>query len=117
MWPLYVSELLPLRAADIILQSGYILDAVCISDNSLVALKLVDGECNTHEVEISQYLSSEPLCSNPRNHLVPILDVFSVPDEPSLTIMVLPLLWACNDPSWQTVGEVLSFIRQIFEVP
>ena len=106
-----------MRVADIILQSGYILDAVRISDNSLVALKLVDGERNPHEVEISQYLSSEPLRSDPRNHSVPILDVFSVPDEPSSTIMVLPLLRACNDPSWQTVGEVLSFIRLVFEVP
>ncbi len=99
------------------IQSAYTLDAVRISDNEHVALKLVDSERNPHEVEISQYLSSEPLRSDPRNHCVPILDVFSVPDEPNFTIMVLPLLRTCNDPSWQTVGEVLSFIQQMFEVP
>ncbi|KAI1795565.1 kinase-like domain-containing protein [Ganoderma leucocontextum] len=95
--------------------SAYILDAVRISDNSLVVLKLVDCERNPYEVDVSQYLSSDPLRSEPRNHCVPILDVFGVPDEPNFTIMVLPLLRACNDPSWQTVGEVLSFIQQIFE--
>ncbi|PIL36001.1 hypothetical protein GSI_01661 [Ganoderma sinense ZZ0214-1] len=95
--------------------SAYILDAVRIYDSAHVVLKLVDSERNPHEVEISQYLSSEPLRSDPRNHSVPIFDVFAVPDEPNFTIMVLPLLRACNDPSWQTVGEILSFIQQIFE--
>ena len=106
----------PCPTTNIATQSGYVLDAVRISDDSLVALKLVDSERNPHEVQISQYLSSEPLRSDPRNHSVPILDVLSVPNEPKLTIMVLPLLRACNDPSWQTVGEVLSFIHQILEV-
>ena len=105
-----------MQANHTVVQSAYVLDAVRISDNSLVVLKLVDSERNPHEVEISQYLSSEPLRSDPRNHCVPILDVFGVPDEPNFTIMGLPLFRACNDPSWQTVGEVLSFIRQIFEV-
>ncbi|EJF57667.1 hypothetical protein DICSQDRAFT_68869 [Dichomitus squalens LYAD-421 SS1] len=95
--------------------SSFILDAVRTADNSLVVMKKVKSSRNPHEVEISQYLSSEALRSDPRNHSVPILDSFGVPDEPEITILVLPLLRACNDPSWQTVGEVLSFIKQIFE--
>ncbi|KAI1795575.1 hypothetical protein LXA43DRAFT_727287 [Ganoderma leucocontextum] len=93
----------------------FILDAVRISDNSLVVLKKVISWRNPDEVEISQYLSSEGLRSDARNHSVHVLDVFGVPDEPDVTIMVLPLLRACNDPHWQTAGEILSFIKQIFE--
>ncbi len=59
-----------------------------------------------------------------RKHFVPTLVTilstswmsFGVPDEPDTTILVLPLLRACNDPKWQTVGEILSFIKQNFEV-
>ena len=97
-------------------QSGFILDAVRISDNSLVVLKKVISWRNPHEVDISQYLSSDALRSDPRNHSVHILDVLVVPGDPDLTIMVLPLLRACDNPRWQTEGEVLSFVKQIFEV-
>lgn len=95
--------------------SSFILDAVRTSDNSLVVLKKVISWRNPHEVEISQYLSSEALRPDPRNHSVHILDVLSVPDDPEVTIIVLPLLRACNKPKWQTEGEIMSFIKQIFE--
>ncbi|PIL35983.1 hypothetical protein GSI_01643 [Ganoderma sinense ZZ0214-1] len=53
--------------------SSYILDAVRISDSeSVVVLKKVISWRNPHEVEISQYLSSDALRSNPRNHSVHI---------------------------------------------
>nr|VWP00762.1 Pheromone processing endoprotease KexB (EC [Ganoderma boninense] len=95
--------------------SSYILDAVRIWDNSLVVLKKVISWRNPHEVKISQYLSLEALRSDPRNHSVHVLDVLGVPDDPDATIMVLPLLRACDNPHWQTEGEVLSFVKQIFE--
>ncbi|KAI0358590.1 hypothetical protein OH77DRAFT_1397313 [Trametes cingulata] len=92
-----------------------ILDAVRMSDNRLVILKQIKRSWYPHELEITQFLSSEERRSDPRNHTMPILDVFDVPDDPDLTLIVMPLLRACDSPSWQTVGEVIAFLIQVFE--
>ncbi|KAI0363364.1 hypothetical protein BV20DRAFT_975753 [Pilatotrama ljubarskyi] len=92
-----------------------VLDAVRISDNSLVALKKVTKTRNPHEISITQYLSSDALKSDHRNHTVPILDILPVPDDADITLLVMPLFRLCNDPRWRTVGEVIAFLFQIFE--
>lgn len=67
------------------------------------------------EVPIHQYLLSEPLLSDPRNHTIPLLEVLDVPDDEDIILLVLPLFRACDDPAWLTVGEAVAFIAQIFE--
>ncbi|KAI0363366.1 hypothetical protein BV20DRAFT_958448 [Pilatotrama ljubarskyi] len=96
-------------------QRAFLLDAVRISDNSLVILKHVKKSWNPEEIRLHQYLSSDPLKSDPRNHTVPIIEVMQVPDDDDGTVLVLPLLRDCNDPRWLTVGEVISFLQQVLE--
>ncbi|RPD78671.1 hypothetical protein L226DRAFT_551286 [Lentinus tigrinus ALCF2SS1-7] len=92
-----------------------LLDAVRLSDNSLVALKQVSARLNPHEIEVVQFLNNEKHRSDPHNHTVPILDVLPVPDDPDVTVLVMPLLRTCDEPSWRTVGEVVAFLFQVFE--
>ncbi|KAI0769062.1 hypothetical protein BD413DRAFT_629036 [Trametes elegans] len=93
-----------------------VLDAVRTSDASLVMLKKVFNCTHPQEISLTQYLASEEMRDDPRNHTVPVWDVFAVPDEPGLTILVMPLLRSCDDPPFQTVGEVVAFLTQVFEV-
>ncbi|KAI0744026.1 hypothetical protein C8Q80DRAFT_1184592, partial [Daedaleopsis nitida] len=95
--------------------NGDILDAVRVSDNNLVALKRIKKEEHPFEVEVAQYLYSEELRSDPRNHTIPLLDVLAVPDDPTLTVLVMPLMRACGSPRWDTVGEVIAFVKQALE--
>lgn len=61
------------------------------------------------------FLASEPLKSHPKNHSVPIYDVFDIPGE-DYSIFVMPVLDDFNNPRFETVGEVLECFRQVFEV-
>lgn len=97
-------------------QRGHVLDATRVADGIPLTLKRILTSRHPHEVEISRYLSSEPLASDPKNHCVPILEVLEVPNEPSLRILVMPLLRKFNDPTFLTVGEAIEFFRQVFEV-
>ncbi|EIW62637.1 uncharacterized protein TRAVEDRAFT_34025 [Trametes versicolor FP-101664 SS1] len=97
-------------------QQPFLLDAVCVADDSLVMLKQVKKSLYPEEVALHQYLLSEPLLSDPRNHTVPLLEVLDVPDNEDAVLLVMPMFRACNNPAWTTVGEVVAFLAQIFEV-
>lgn len=92
------------------------MDAVRVSDNSLVSMKRISCRVHPHEVEISLFFSSEPLASHPRNRCVPIYDVLDVPDLDDEVLLVLPLLREFDDPRIKSVGEAVEFFRQLFEV-
>ena len=79
-------------------------------------LKKVSDVTHPHEVEISRLFSTEPLASHPRNHCVEIIDVLDVPDEEHLHLLVMPLLRPFDDPLFDTVGEVIDYFAQVFEV-
>ena len=79
-------------------------------------LKRVKISRYPHEVEIGQLFSSEPLASNPKNACVPIYDVLQVPNDNDAAILVMPLLYDFVPPPFKTVGELVEFLRQIFEV-
>lgn len=64
---------------------------------------------------IARFLSSEELLKDPRNHTVPILDVFKKDDE-SLTFMIMPFLNAFDKPMFSSVDEVIDFMRQTLQV-
>lgn len=92
------------------------MDATRVSDNSYVSLKMVKKSEHPHEVEIGQYFMSEKLSSDPKNYCVPFLDVMSVPDENDIQIIVMPLLLPFTKIRFDTFGEVVECLRQLFEV-
>ncbi|KAG2153111.1 kinase-like domain-containing protein [Suillus bovinus] len=96
-------------------QFPQIMDATRISDGLFISLKVVDRSVHPHEVEIGQYFMMEPLASDPKNHCVPFLDVLSVPNEDGKNILVMPLLVDFTMPRFDTVGEVVECLRQLFE--
>lgn len=79
-------------------------------------LKRINDTTHPYELEVIRLLSSEPLASHPRNHSVPLYDVLDIPGEEHGHIIVMPLLRAFNDPQFQTIGESVEFIHQVFEV-
>ncbi len=91
------------------------MDAIRISDNTPVMLKLVSRRIHAHEVEIGQYFSSGALSTHPRNHCIPIYDVLPVADSDQ-DVIVMPVLRPFNQPKFESVGEVIAFIQQILEV-
>ena len=82
------------------------------ADGSLVALKRI----RPSQFPIAKLFSSEPFASDPRNHCVPIYDVLEVPDEDDSALMVMPLLYRNECLPFGTIGEVVEFFRQVFEV-
>ncbi|VDB95698.1 unnamed protein product [Peniophora sp. CBMAI 1063] len=92
-----------------------VLDATRIIDGKHVLLKIThDDSHGDSERTILEYLWSPELRSDPRNHTVPLLDVFELPQNGG-TVLVMPFLRAFDDPAFETVGEAVEFFRQIFE--
>lgn len=84
-----------------------------MSDGKRVKIKkLVKGR---KELDIALFLSSGEFRKDPRNHCVPILDVFSEEGHP-MVFMVMPLLIKYDTPPFSSVDEVLDFMRQTLEV-
>lgn len=79
-------------------------------------LKVIRHKAHPHELDIGMYFSAEPIASHPRNHCIPIIEVFDIPDREAEAIMVMPLFRPFNNPRFKSVGETVEFFRQIFEV-
>jgi hypothetical protein len=99
----------------IFLQFTHLLDA-SRDDGSLVMLKHISISRHPHEAEVGQLFSSEMLASNPKNRCVPFYDVLRIPSNEDGAVIVMPLLYRVEDLPFQTIGEVVEFFRQIFEV-
>ena len=84
-------------------------------DGKAVLLKKVDTDTYTTECDIANYFSSKQLADIPENHCVPIYETLHVSGE-NTAILVMPLLRKCMDPPFETVGEVIDFLGQVFEV-
>lgn len=93
-----------------------ILDATRQSDGLLVSLKVINTDVHPFEVEIGQFLSSEQLAQDPRNHCVRTIDVLQDPIDPKVSIIVMPLLKPFRKPDFLTVGEAVAFLKQAIEV-
>ena len=91
-----------------------LIDATRISDNRLVYIKQVDtgGE----EARIATMLVSDGLINDPRNHSVPILDIFKDEEDDTISYMVMPFLRLIHNPDFETVDDVVRFVDQILEV-
>nr|GAT59158.1 predicted protein [Mycena chlorophos] len=95
------------------LMSGAIIDAVRIQDKTQVSLKKIDNTVHSEEVGIAKYFAE--LNPSAANHCVPILEFLHPPNEPTITIIVMPLLRAYDSPRFDTFGEAVEFFRQMFE--
>ncbi|KAJ7181563.1 kinase-like domain-containing protein [Mycena crocata] len=93
---------------------GNVLDATRIQDGKFVMLKWLRKDEDRFEVEVGTWFSAEPQRSDPTNHCVPIYDVLQPPD-PEMQIIVMPLLIRYDQTRFDTVGETVSFFRQILE--
>ncbi|KAJ7148785.1 hypothetical protein C8R43DRAFT_888696 [Mycena crocata] len=92
-----------------------IMDAHRISDGKPVMLKVVSSATHPHEVEIAQFFSSPQLACNLRNHCIPIFQVMEDPEDEDKQIIVMPQLLRIDQPVFDTVGELIDCLRQIFE--
>lgn len=81
-----------------------------------MTLKCIRPYNHPYEIETGKYFSTKEVASDPRNHCVPFYDVFDVPDDKDKVMFVMPALRMFDDPPFETVGEVIDFIRQILEV-
>jgi hypothetical protein len=92
------------------------MDATRVSDGKVVALKKISKKVHPYEAELTQFFSSEPHSSSPKNHCIPLYDELQVPDDDDCIILAIPHCRRYNDPEFETVGEVVEFFRQISEV-
>ncbi|THH04988.1 hypothetical protein EW146_g10020, partial [Bondarzewia mesenterica] len=111
----------PLECEDSIIVNSTVLDAVRVSDNTQVLLKIhtpLDAlhvhPSKEHELAVLAYFSSPPLSDDPRNHCVPLLDVLDVSGD-DVRISVTPLFRDWYAPPFCMTVEALGFIRQLLE--
>ncbi|KAH8989697.1 hypothetical protein EDB92DRAFT_836759 [Lactarius akahatsu] len=88
------------------------MDATRISDGKPVMLKRLLEKEGPHELQINKLFSAGPLASDPRNHCARLLDIIELPNDPP--IMVHALLRSFYDPKFQTFGEFVTFVAQIW---
>jgi hypothetical protein len=122
-WPSPASECFGKNASQYLnlhdSQYAQINDAVHVPTGSRVALKKLLKEDHPFEEDITRHLSSDPLSKDSRNHCVPLLDVLHPPlkeGDRDLRILVMPLLRTFDSPIFDTFGEAIECIRQLFEV-
>ncbi|KAL5536269.1 hypothetical protein ACEPAF_90 [Sanghuangporus sanghuang] len=89
------------------------IDAIRISDGRRVFLKQILKPSS--ELDIHSFLSDDNKLKDPRNHTVPLLDVFPDDSEPSYVYIVMPLLRPFDLPLFFSVDEVVEFVRQLLE--
>ena len=97
------------------LQYPQVLDAVR-DDGSLVVLKEIEIDSNSEEISIGKLFSSGALAKHMKNHCVPFLDVIEPVEGSGSAFIVMPYLLKTDNPPFQTIGEVVDYFRQMFEV-
>ncbi|KAG1767447.1 hypothetical protein EDD22DRAFT_967852 [Suillus occidentalis] len=98
-----------------VLRFGRIMDATRLSDGLYVSLKVIKKSEHPHEAEIGRNFMKVELASDSKNHCVPFLDVLSVPGEDNTQIIVMPLLLDFSKLPFDSFGEVVEMLRQLFE--
>ena len=90
------------------------MDALRVTDNKFVYLKRVPK--NSTEVQIAKFFSTEDRMRDPRNHCAPVLEYFEDEKLPEYGIIVTPLYREFDIPEFDSIDEVLEFIKQTLEV-
>jgi len=99
-----------------------IIDALKISDSSMVAIKRVRNTtleggitATSQEENICALFSTSEHTSQPSNHSIPLLEVLHVPGIEDENLLVMPWMREPEDPPFRTVGEGLQFIKEMLE--
>ena len=71
---------------------------------------------NGDESRIIQMLNAPELREDPKNHIVPFIEVIDDPDDETASYLVMPLLRNADDPPFQYVKEIMDFVDQTLEV-
>jgi len=90
-----------------------LIDARRMSDDMLVYIKRV--KTGDNESRITTMLSSERLRQDPRNHSVPVLDLFQDDEDPRISYIVMPFLRLIDSPQFDLVEELVEFVDQTLE--
>ncbi|KAG8979886.1 hypothetical protein FRB90_007845, partial [Tulasnella sp. 427] len=90
-----------------------LLDAQRTSDGKTVMLKIAPHD--SPEITLQEYLSSEEMQRDPRNHTLPLLQVLRDPSDPKTVILVLPLVRRVDEPPPASVRECCDMIEQTLE--
>lgn len=73
------------------------------------------GDDGQKELRIVQYLSSPTLQSDRRNHAMPYLDSFPIPDISEGTFLVSPLYVEWDKIPLETINQAIDFVNQLLE--
>ncbi|KAJ7147591.1 hypothetical protein C8R43DRAFT_889585 [Mycena crocata] len=95
-----------------------VMDATRTEDGLPVMLKKIEKAAVSayiNETTTGLYFSTPPRAAHPRNHCVPIYEVLQVPDNIEHEIIVMPALRKLTSPPFDTFGEVVECLRQIFQ--
>ncbi|TFK20531.1 other/AgaK1 protein kinase [Coprinopsis marcescibilis] len=90
-------------------------DAITVKNDKHVVLKRIDERKYPREIDILQYFSRAEIAADPRNRCIPLLQVLQAPDDDGHRIAVMPILRQYDRPEFDSVGEVVDFIRQLLE--
>ncbi|KAH8103565.1 kinase-like domain-containing protein [Cristinia sonorae] len=90
-----------------------VLDATRLRDNQLVCMKVVSRD--SEEFRIARMVSPSNHTRSPNNHCVPIIEVIPDPTNSSNQILVMPYLHPCNSPKFDSVEQVIDFVKQTLE--
>ncbi|CAE6446724.1 unnamed protein product [Rhizoctonia solani] len=97
------------------IRSFKIMDAVRVGDWKRVIIKALYARFTPNELPILQYLASEDIQSNPRNHCACALDSFPVPGKDGWVFVVMDTYYSLSITPFETVGEVVDLVSQLFE--
>jgi hypothetical protein len=89
-------------------------DATQEDSGKLVYIKEVST--NGEECRIAKLLMQEEWTSDPRNHCVPVKEVFKDPQDEGISYIVMAFLRPMDNPPFGSVDEILVFADQILEV-
>jgi len=91
------------------------MDATRVSDGRYVCLKKIVPSKSLDETAIISFLTHGNIAKDKRNPCVPVYETLLSPDDVNCPILVMPLGRNPFDPHFRTVGEVMHFLRQVFE--
>ncbi|KAF7763835.1 hypothetical protein Agabi119p4_8372 [Agaricus bisporus var. burnettii] len=77
-----------------------------------VIIKAISGAVPTNELRALQLLHSEPLCNDPRNHTIPVIEYIEFNQQ---TFVVMPRWSDVVLCDFSTVGEIIRYARTFLE--
>lgn len=97
------------------IQLGAEMDARLFPEDQLVNVKYIATYFHPEEVGVLEYLNHPALRNDLRNLCVPLVREPLRPSQET-SYIVTPLLRRFDEPRFDTVGELVGFLTQVFRV-